>query len=117
MSYPAVPQSATQARHDVGLILSAWSLEPLRDTAELVMTELVANAVRHAEGRIEVTVLRMDSGVEIAVSDTCVTYPHLREATPADESGRGLLLVEAFASAWGTDRLQGGKRVWAQLDL
>ena len=118
-TYEPVEASATRSRHDLKLTLYAWGLEDLVDSACLAITELVANAVRHCRlpgGLIEVTVLRSgESQVRIAVQDSCPSPVSKREVTPDEESGRGLFLVEAVSSSWGSTPLPQGKLVWAEI--
>lgn len=131
--YPRTARSAYRARRALRARLTAWQVgaEDIA-TAELVLTELVANAVRHAgdpPGRqVKVCCTHTDDGVlRIEVSDACTALPRPRETDPGPEaeaeaqaeSGRGLLLVAALAADWGvTPRAYGiGKTVWADLKL
>lgn len=116
-SLPRLPESAAAARRMVRTALDVWHLPMLVDGASLVVTELVANAVDHARGScIRVTVTRTgETGVRIAVVDKDRKRPDLRPATPDDERGRGLWLVDAVSEVWGVDPLPWGKRVWAEL--
>ncbi|MGW1807185.1 ATP-binding protein [Streptomyces sp. NPDC002078] len=119
-----VPQSGEEARRLVRVALAAWGLRHVDvDAAELVVAELVANAVRHAAGHaLRILVDRPDPGhVYIAVVDRAPRrLPALRTAGPHETGGRGLLLVDAHALRWGWDILGGlspwGKRVWALLE-
>lgn len=110
-----VPESAAAARRMVSQALEVWQLPQLADTALLVLSELVSNAVRHATGEgMRITAHRLPTGrVHLAVLDRDPTRPQIRPPTPDGVSGRGLLLVEAMSFAWGVDMLPGGKRVWA----
>lgn len=119
---PRAPQSARTARGLVGTALTVWDMDGLLADGTTVVSELVANAVRHAEGySIRVMVTRpVPDVVRIAVVDKS---PHLpvRRAPGADEVwGRGLLLVEALTERWGSE-LRGsrhrpwGKVVWGEL--
>jgi len=90
---------------------------PLRDELDVVVSELVGNAVRHGGGgpvhlQVDVT----PGGIRVGVSDTAPGRPVVRRAHPDAESGRGMLLVEQLASAWGVDDAPAGKQVWARLD-
>ncbi|MER6570282.1 ATP-binding protein [Streptomyces sp. NPDC001093] len=119
-----VPQSGEEARRLVRVALSAWGVDRRDvDTAELVVAELVANAVRHAAGSaLRIRVDRPDAGrVYVAVVDRAPRrLPALRIPGPDETAGRGLLLVDACALRWGCDVLGGispwGKRVWALLE-
>lgn len=117
-SFERTPESARDARRLVRDTLKDWGLAHLADQAELVVTELVSNAVRHAKGEgLRVTVDRLPTGrVHLAVLDRDPARPQIRPPTPDGVSGRGLLLVDAMSFAWGVDMLPGGKRVWAVLE-
>jgi anti-sigma regulatory factor (Ser/Thr protein kinase) len=119
-NYERVPEAAASARHLAGLALGVWHLPQLADTAALVLTELVSNAVRHASGEgMRVTIIRLDARcVRVSVLDRDCTRPQMRTPDPDTEGvgGRGLLLVEALSASWGVDVLPGGKRVWADLE-
>jgi anti-sigma regulatory factor (Ser/Thr protein kinase) len=89
--------------------------EPLVETAELLITELISNAVRHA-GSPPIMRIDVDSGtVRIAVSDASTKTPDVRHASLEDEGGRGLLLVEALSTSWGWARTAEGKQIWFTL--
>ncbi|WNI17245.1 ATP-binding protein [Actinacidiphila sp. ITFR-21] len=115
---PCAAPSAAEARRLVRTALGVWGLDALADEAELVVSELVGNAVRHTRCRlIQVSVARPARGtVRVAVADGSYVRPVPR-AQPGDEDvcGRGLVLVAALADRWGTDPLPCGKRVWAEL--
>ncbi|MFD8127785.1 ATP-binding protein [Streptomyces mirabilis] len=107
-------------RRIVRALLRAWGLPGVADTAEPVVTELLSNVYRHVPDRRCVTVLaRTDDGdgVWLAVRDRAAgPLPRVRRAAPADESGRGLALVEAVADKWGVESAPGrGKTVWCEL--
>jgi anti-sigma regulatory factor (Ser/Thr protein kinase) len=99
--------------------MEAWGLADLCDTAELVLSELVTNAVRHARRqrgrRIGTRYERVRGGVRIEVHDASDRWPELRKVDEDDESGRGLALVDALTGArWGVSEREGvGKLVWA----
>ncbi|MFC4034053.1 ATP-binding protein [Streptomyces polygonati] len=113
------PQSVGEARHELRRALEAWGLDALAETAELVLSELLTNAVRHArpslEGEIETRYERGEGGVRIEVHDANETWPLLQKPSEEGESGRGLALVDALtASRWGVSEREGaGKLVWA----
>lgn len=115
---PSLEESAEVARKLVRTALAAWRMEELTDTAILIVTELVANAVKHTNSRvIRVVVCRPDEQVvRIGVVDRARVMPELVE--PGEElltGGRGILLIDALAERWGTALYRWGKQVWAEL--
>ncbi|MEV6834632.1 ATP-binding protein [Streptomyces sp. NPDC051133] len=115
--YAARPESVTQARRDIALVLETWGLPQLVDVAAQVVTELVANAVEHTDAAtVGASITRVGKeSARIVVTDTSRTRPTPGTPSPNDEHGRGLLLVEALAYAWGSELVRGGKRIWAEL--
>ncbi|MFF4900394.1 ATP-binding protein [Streptomyces sp. NPDC001068] len=111
------PASVPAARRLVRHTLADWHLPELADAAELVVTELSTNAVQHARhAMFRVTLRRIaPDRVRVAVTDKSHTAPVLWPLDQGAEGGRGLALVAALASEWGTDPLAWGKRVWADL--
>ncbi len=116
-TFPSEAESAKTARRLVRTALTVWGLEHLAADGALVVTELVANAVTHTRGHsLRVMVTRIgDDLVRIGVVDKSLTPPMRRNAEDTDVHGRGLALVEALATRWGTDRKRWGKCVWAEL--
>ncbi|MEV8044579.1 ATP-binding protein [Streptomyces griseoluteus] len=115
---PRSGESAAGARRLVRIALTAWGLDTLVDDAGLVVSELVANAVRHSRREsirmmVERTAPRT---VRVAVADFSRTMPEARTPKHDDEDGRGLLLVTSLARTWGTDERRWGKVVWAELE-
>ncbi|MBL1096132.1 SpoIIE family protein phosphatase [Streptomyces sp. 205] len=111
------PAVVAGARAGVLRQLEEWGLGECAFTAELVLSELITNAIRHATGPIRVQVLRGDRELICEVSDTSSTSPHLRYAATTDEGGRGLFLVAQFAERWGTRYTASGKVIWAELAI
>lgn len=113
-TYAPLPQAASAARRLLTEQLPAWGLADVIEDAGLVATELVANAIR--SGRpIRLTVCASEDAVRIEVFDTSPEPPRRCAPDTCDETGRGLLLVEACAERWGHRRVAGGKVVWATL--
>ncbi|EST17994.1 hypothetical protein M878_45845 (plasmid) [Streptomyces roseochromogenus subsp. oscitans DS 12.976] len=116
---PREPGSVPKARQLVREALVAWELTHLTDAAELIISELSANAVQHTRYPVfRVKVQRCHDGrVRLAVIDKSTAEPVLRPMDDEAEEGRGLALVAAVAHEWGIDPLGWGKRVWADLEV
>jgi serine phosphatase RsbU (regulator of sigma subunit)/PAS domain-containing protein/anti-sigma regulatory factor (Ser/Thr protein kinase) len=96
--------------------LTAWGLDDLSFVAELVVSELVTNAIRYGRPPVLLRLLReQDRGLICEVSDGGHTSPHLRRAGPDDEGGRGLFLVAQLTDRWGTRYTRGGKTIWTEV--
>ena len=105
------------ARRYVRDQLDAWGLEELTLTTELVVSELVANVVRHARGPYRLRLLRSRSLV-CEVFDGSLTTPRLRRASWTDEGGRGLQLIAALCDRWGTRYMwRPGRVIWTEQSL
>ncbi|MEN3273682.1 MAG: hypothetical protein V7636_2443 [Actinomycetota bacterium] len=117
LELPPTEQAAALARHFVRDALVEIGASNILDPAALLTSELVANALMHGSPPLSVEVLAVDAGVRVAVRDTHPDLPSVRGAISDDEHGRGLLLVDALASAWGVDADPPGKAVWFQLDV
>src|SRR5215472_10390865 len=113
---PEDPRAAGAARRHVRDQLAAWRLEELTTTTELVVSELVANVVRHARGPYRLRLLRSQSLV-CEVFDASLTTPRPRRASWTDEGGRGLQLVAALCDRWGTRNVPTGKVIWTEQSL
>lgn len=116
------PRCVGLARVELLAALDGWGLVPLRDSAALVLSELLTNAGRHARvspGReIETRFLAVGGGLRIEVHDASEAPPQERKPNVDACDGRGLLLVTALADAWGFgDRDGPGKVVWAEFGL
>ncbi|GGZ90762.1 SpoIIE family protein phosphatase [Streptomyces bluensis] len=113
---PADPSAVAGVRAAAAQLLQDWGMEEEAFTLELVLSELVTNAIRHASGPIKVRLIR-DRSLICEVSDGSSVSPHLRRATTMDEGGRGLFLVAQFADRWGTRYTSGGKVIWTEQQL
>ncbi|WP_223184121.1 SpoIIE family protein phosphatase, partial [Streptomyces sp. CBMA291] len=103
-----------RARRLARRALSRWGLEELTDSVELLISEVVTNAVRYAERPVTLRLLRTDV-LRCEVGDDSPQLPRQRRARETDEGGRGLFLVNRLARRWGATRLSGGKVVWFEL--
>ncbi|MGW4490547.1 SpoIIE family protein phosphatase [Streptomyces sp. NPDC004376] len=110
------PIAAGEARALVAAQLGAWGLGPLVDVTELLVSELVTNAVRHARGPVRLRLICSGSLV-CEVSDGSTTVPRVRRAADTDEGGRGLAMVTLLAQRWGTRHSVHGKTIWAEQPL
>ena len=115
-TYPAEPRTVGVARAAVQESCQRWGYGQLSADAELIVSELVCNAVRHAGTDIGLTLITRREGLRLEVSDSSTRPIRPRIATPSDEGGRGLALVDALASHHGVRNSPGGKTVWAELD-
>jgi anti-sigma regulatory factor (Ser/Thr protein kinase) len=113
---PEDPLAAGQARALIRRQLADWELDDLVTATELIVSELVTNAVRYGRGPIRLRLLRTDSLV-CEVSDGSLTTPHVRRAAETDEGGRGLQLVMALSHRWGARYETAGKYVWTEQRL
>ncbi|WP_368733273.1 SpoIIE family protein phosphatase [Streptomyces alkaliphilus] len=114
---PADPGVVARARTLTSERLAAWGVpEELVFGTELIVSELVTNAIRYAGGPIGLRLIR-DRRLICEVSDPSQTQPHLRRARPADEGGRGLFLVAQIAHRWGSRYTPAGKTIWTEQHL
>ncbi|MFF2007910.1 SpoIIE family protein phosphatase [Streptomyces sp. NPDC058195] len=113
---PREPRSVGRARELARDRLLAWGLDDLVDTTELLVSELVTNALRYGEGEIRLRLLR-DRTLVCEVWDAGLVQPRRRRARDTDEGGRGLQLVGLLSVAWGSRRTPRGKTVWFELAL
>ncbi|MFF2331066.1 MULTISPECIES: SpoIIE family protein phosphatase [unclassified Streptomyces] len=107
------PAAVAGVRKNVVQWLTERGLDEEAFTTELILSELVTNAMRYGTGPIEVRLL-YDRNLICEVSDTSNTSPHLRYAAATDEGGRGLFLVAQFAERWGTRYTETGKVIWSE---
>ncbi|EPJ37542.1 hypothetical protein STAFG_5383 [Streptomyces afghaniensis 772] len=114
---PADPALVAPIRKQVVDQLDRWQLTDATFTAELVVSELVTNAIRYGAQPIRLRLIHDASTLICEVSDTNHTAPHLRRAKTWDEGGRGLLLVAQLTQRWGSRHTTEGKTIWAELAL
>ncbi|GKQ36458.1 SpoIIE family protein phosphatase [Streptomyces sp. A012304] len=113
---PADASAVAQTRKDAVAQLETWGLGDAAFITELVVSELVTNAIRHAEPPIQLRLIH-DNTLICEVTDSSNTAPHLRRARTYDEGGRGLLLVAQLTQRWGTRQGGKGKTIWAEQEL
>lgn len=112
----AEPISAARARQLVTDALRRSRCEALADVAELLVSELVTNAILHARTDVTVRVDVDTARLRVEVRDETLVEPQLRRYREDATTGRGMFLVETLASRWGSQAHQGGKAVWFELD-
>ncbi|MFD4790450.1 SpoIIE family protein phosphatase [Streptomyces sp. NPDC058459] len=109
------PDALTRARHLIGTEVRAWGAGARADEIELVADELITNALMHTEGSATVTLRLLTGGeprLRVEVEDSSSALPRRREPSDEGVSGRGLLMVDTLADAWGVEARGGGKAVW-----
>ncbi|MEU2779984.1 SpoIIE family protein phosphatase, partial [Streptomyces sp. NPDC007162] len=116
LELPPDPAMVARARTDTERQLASWGLSDLAFTAELVVSELVTNSIRYADGPVVLRLIR-DRSLLCEVSDNAHTAPHLRRARRDEEGGRGLFLVAQVSQRWGTRYTSSGKTIWAELAI
>lgn len=110
------PAAVSPVRNACSRRLVDWGLEDIAFTTELILSELLTNAIRYGTEPIRVRLL-YDRSLVCEVSDGSSTSPHLRRAEDTDEGGRGLFLVAQFAERWGTRYTARGKIIWSEQTL
>ncbi|NUP40424.1 MAG: SpoIIE family protein phosphatase [Streptomyces sp.] len=113
---PVDPAAVADVRARATRQVAAWGLEDLAMTTELVVSELVTNAIRYAEPPIRLRLIR-DSHLTCEVADASSTAPRLRHARSTDEGGRGLFLVAQLTERWGARYTPDGKIIWAEQEI
>ncbi|GAA2026533.1 ATP-binding protein [Pseudokineococcus marinus] len=111
------PRGASTARALVARLLAPVAPATVVETAVLLTSELTTNAVLHARGEVVVRVEVVGSLVRVEVTDRSTRSPSLQVPRLDASGGRGLVLVEALSSRWGSRLVGGGKAVWFELAL
>lgn len=118
LDLPDELSSVATARRFVRDTLRDWGIDEPMDDALLVVSELAANALTHAESSYRLRLAAIGAALRIEVEDDGTGTPEPQPLTDTEEHGRGLHLVGALAASWGMDSAaSGGKRVWAELPL
>ncbi|OIJ68714.1 hypothetical protein WN71_006535 [Streptomyces mangrovisoli] len=114
---PAEPASVPEGRAFLHKALTSWNCAESADDALLLLSEMLTNAVQHAEGPLGLHLHRTATDLTVEVSDRSLQLPRPRIAGEDDESGRGLILVRALATSWGVRPTDEGKTTWFTLRL
>ncbi|MCT7350998.1 SpoIIE family protein phosphatase [Streptomyces sp. 15-116A] len=114
---PDDPAAVPRVRAEATLRLESWGLGEAAFTTELILSELVTNAIRYGKSPITLRLVRDRDSLICEVGDGTSTSPHLRRATVTDEGGRGLFLVAQLSRRWGTRYTDRGKIIWAEQAL
>jgi anti-sigma regulatory factor (Ser/Thr protein kinase) len=116
ISLPAGTMAVPAARRFTSETLRAWGLaERCMEIAELAVSELVGNAVEHGGGLAELALSLREDVLRVDVFDHSPDVPVVLSPEPVEDRHRGLLIVSALSTKWGTDRIGVGKAVWAEL--
>ncbi|WP_329586820.1 SpoIIE family protein phosphatase [Streptomyces sp. NBC_01005] len=113
---PFDPAAVAGMRAAVAEQVDDWGLSELAFATELLLSELITNAIRYGSAPVTVRLL-YDRTLTCEVADSSSTSPHLRDAAAMDEGGRGLFLVAQLAERWGTRYTPQGKVIWAEMSL
>ncbi|MFG3309506.1 SpoIIE family protein phosphatase [Streptomyces wuyuanensis] len=113
---PSDQTAVRRARNLAASQLAEWGLEGLKGTTNLIVSELVTNAVHHSTGPIGLRLIHHQV-LTVEVTDTDASPPRMRSAHTNDENGRGLFLVSQLSRTWGSRPISGGKVVWAEAEL
>ncbi|MFB7757341.1 SpoIIE family protein phosphatase [Streptomyces sp. NPDC056121] len=111
---PSDPSAVHTARERTAHQLAIWHLDEIVFVAELIVSELVTNAIRHATGPISLRLIH-DRVLICEVSDGSSTSPRMRRATTTEEGGRGLFLIAQSTQRWGARYNAQGKTIWAEV--
>jgi anti-sigma regulatory factor (Ser/Thr protein kinase) len=114
---PCEGRSAGLARSYVRETLGAWGQSQLADTAALLVSELVTNAVLHARTPLHLSLRLHPNRVRVEVGDGNPAQPAMQKPDPLSPGGRGLVLVDRLAPTWGVEERAAGKVVWFELPI
>ncbi|MEV4575767.1 ATP-binding protein [Nonomuraea jabiensis] len=116
-TFTSQARSVRSARQAARAQLAEWGLQQACEYAELLISELVTNAVRHARGLVRMSLSAADGLLRCEVEDSSPVPPSPRAASCDDEGSRGLLLVEVLSSGWGSVPTGRGKLVWFEVPV
>jgi anti-anti-sigma regulatory factor len=111
------PAAAALSRATIAAACGAWRLAHMADRAQLIVTELVSNAIVHARTEMKLQVVLRDPYLHIALADGSRRAPRRLPGGGRAFGGRGLILVETLSAGWGSTPTRDGKVVWATLRL
>ncbi|MFF4350362.1 SpoIIE family protein phosphatase [Streptomyces sp. NPDC001530] len=114
---PFDPATVAHARQQATDQLTTWHLDDAAFITELVVSELVTNAIRYGKPPIQLRLIHENHTLICEVFDSSSTAPHMRRARTYDEGGRGLLLIAQLTTRWGTRHTPTGKTVWTEQAL
>ncbi|MBC9714624.1 MEKHLA domain-containing protein [Streptomyces sp. TRM66268-LWL] len=114
---PATPSAVSEGRGFVVKALTSWDCAHKADDARLLVSEVLTNAVQHAEGPLVLHLRRSATELAVEISDLSPHLPQPRLAAEDEESGRGLILVDTLADSWGVRPTDQGKTTWFALRL
>jgi anti-sigma regulatory factor (Ser/Thr protein kinase) len=114
---PSSMNSPQLARAFLRSTLETWRLDGFGEVTELLATELVANVVTHVGTPMTLRVTRGPSAMRVELEDPSTEVPVVRHPDAADEHGRGVLLIDELADAWGVEPRADGKTVWFEIDV
>ncbi|WP_078888432.1 PAS domain S-box protein [Streptomyces sclerotialus] len=117
IALPATPSAVSDGRAFLTAALARWDRTEVADEACLLVSEILTNAIRHAQGPLRLRLRMSRSDLTAEVSDRTSRRPQLRLARTDEESGRGLFLVDTLADSWGTHPTDEGKIIWFTLRL
>lgn len=115
LALPPEPRSATRARNLTREFLAPSCPDDAIETAALLVTELVTNAVLHARTPMVLEVELSPGRVHLSVADLSTARPVTRTLEMDAATGRGLVLVEELSTSWGIERFDSGKQVWCEI--
>ena len=110
-------RSIGDARRFTHRTLDGWCLEHLSDNAALLVSEVATNALLHDSGPAQLRLCASDAELRIEVHDTSPELPRRRSFSATATTGRGLMLLEELAAAWGAEPTPAGKQVWFTLPV
>ncbi|MEU9700677.1 SpoIIE family protein phosphatase [Streptomyces sp. NPDC047981] len=116
LTIDADPAAVATVRQAATTHLHTWGLQELTFTTELILSELVTNAIRYTTGPVHIRLIHTDRLI-CEVSDPSATHPRMRRAHLTDEGGRGLYLVAQLTTRWGSRYDHHGKTIWTEQEL